>query len=316
MNGISLKNEASRIFNKRKRPVQYDLFFGGYPEEQVFDIDTITGLKKEFLNVFAEIKQSNMEKFISMFVDGREHLWGAGGSSGKSFEQMFSQAVESYTNFFACKLEIVNNGKTTTDVLVSKSPKVRDTNFIKANFIKNGLIHYNRLCNFLDNNPFLDISLKQYKNKSCQITTRYDLREFCEKFIKKDTTCNNQEIIQIVVDELDSMVSGNKIIMSGQFFSKNNTYKFNIYEGFSRINSIRNTMKQKHDCYELMSNEKVVAHLKYGKGQSDVYQRGLWVNDFNFFTCIYKGSYIDIETFSGGQKQFISDCLSGKVELY
>ena len=296
-NNISSENSVSTIVNKKEKVVRYDLF-RNYKKD-IFDTNTITGFKKEFLNIFTKIDQHKINRLISMFLDGKGSFFGTGASSGKVFEHMFSMLIDfTIPNFFTYRLDSVNNKNLVADILISKSPKIKNINFITASIRENNTINYNKLYKLLDDSPFLELSLKEYVNNQCQISTQYELRELCEEFIEKNTFCDDLEVVRLVTDEIDNITDNNKIIMSCQFLEKDKKYKFYIYEGFSRINSIRNVMKRKHDRYEFISNDGVVAHLKYGKKTANAFQRGLWVDDFGFFTCIYKGNYINMTSYS------------------
>jgi len=284
--GFFIKN----IKSKKKRSVQYDLF-RDYKENNDFDVNTITGFKKEFLHKFTKINQESMNWFISLYIDAKNNLYGTGASSGKGFEENLSTLIELYTDFYAFKLDLVNKKNLTVDILVSKSPKIKNFNLINVSLREDNTIDYEKLYKLLDNNPFLEISLKQYENNECQITTQYGIKELCDHFIEKDQFCNDLEVIDLIVSELDKMTDGNKVIMSCQNYPKNNIYRFYVYEGFSRIEGIKHVKKTKHYRHELISNGVVVAHFKYGGKQANAFQRGLWVNDLNFFNCIYEGSY-------------------------
>ena len=279
-----------RVRDKRKRSVQYDLF-RDYKENNDFDVNTITGFKKEFLHEFTKIDQKSMDRFVSLYMDVKKNLYGTGASSGKGFEENLSTLVELYTGFHACKLDLVNKKNLTADILVSKSPKIKNFNLINASLREDGTINCKKLYKLLDNNPFLEISLKQYENNECQITTQYDIKELCDNFIEKNQFCDDLEVIDLIVNELDKITDGNKIVMSCQNYPKSNVYRFYVYEGFSRIEGIKHTKKTKHYRFEFISNGAVVAHFKYGGKQANAFQRGLWVNDFDFFTCIYEGNY-------------------------
>jgi hypothetical protein len=305
---IISENGTPTTTNKRKESVQYNLF-RNY-QEDIFDTNTITGFKKEFLNAFTKIDQSKMNRLISMFLDGKGNFFGTGASSGKVFEHMFSMLIElTIPDFFTYRLDSVNNKNLTGDILISKSPKIKNINFINASIKDNNTINYNKLYKLLDDSPFLELSLKEYVNNACQISTQYELRELCEELIEKNTFCDDLETVRLITDEIDSITDNNKIIMSCQFFEKDKKYKFYIYEGFSRVDSIRNIMKKKHDRYELISNGNVVAHLKYGKKTANAFQRGLWVDDFNFFTRIYKGLYADMTSYSKAINKITEDFL-------
>lgn len=311
---IVSENKIPITVGKRKKPAQYDLF-RNY-QEDVSDTNTITGFKKEFLNAFTKIDQSKTNRLISMFLDGKGRFFGTGASSGKVFEHMFSMLIEfTLPGFFTYRLDSVNNKNLTCDILISKSPGIKNINFINASIKDDNTINYNKLYKLLNNSPFLELSLKEYVNNACQISTQYGLRELCEKFIEKNIFCDNLETVRLITDEIDNITDNNKIITSCQFFEKEKKYKFYVYEGFSRIDSIRNVMKKKHDRYELISNGNVVAHLKYGKKTANAFQRGLWVNDFDFFTCIYKGLYTDMTSYSEAINKITENFLKKEDEI-
>ena len=141
-------------------------------------------------------------------------------------------------------------------------------------------------------NNWCGLSLKNYLNHESQLTTNYKIRTICEDRLGAEikTHTDPQTVNEIVTLAMNELSHETILLMNS--FPKGKAYQFRLFnlEALS-ITTIEYSQTKKHSRYIFGNANGAVFHVKYGKGQANPFQRGLWVDDLNQLPLLGEGEY-------------------------
>jgi hypothetical protein len=269
---------------------------------------------------------SELDTFISRFLNIKANI-GNGVGAGKLFERLFVDFVnKKLDNLYSVHLNL-NNSQFIWDILIS-DVEIESKKDDIVSIIRSGNPVEPQLDNLLGNN-WIAVSLKTYKNDSCQITTDYSYRTYLEDKVSKSTAdsqtlndffslLNKHDQNRYVIlalntyDNLSEHLSKIKKLKDNLENTKKNQtknlkslaileskivkneYTFRLLTFDKKFDNITYKLNKKLSQYNLSIDGVKYFKVLYGKNQANPFQRGIWTfNDrsIEYFPLIKSGQY-------------------------
>jgi len=243
---------------------------------------------------FAEIPQKTSEIAASNINTYRDFI-GNGVAVGKLAEviiaKMFCNEKSMIHGF-----SFTFTGKNPPfDIMIYKRNKALDkkvfTDFRRL-YEQDFTAFSNAISESIGSDQWCGISLKNYLNEESQLTTNYNIRSICEKELgDEERTYTDKDLIKKLVIKIKESLS-HEIILLMNSFPKTKKYQFRLFSlDDIEITTIEFSQKRKHSRFIFGNKTGAVFHVKYGKGQANPFQRGIWIDDLEQLPLLREGVY-------------------------
>jgi len=271
-------------------------------------------MKEKFLKELNE-SDEHLDKFISQFMDFKNEM-GNGVGAGKLFERIFVDFINmTLKDVYSVHLNL-SNSNFIWDIIVSDNANIKLHKSSIIDIIKTSNNIDGEISNLLGD-EWICISLKTYKEDSCQITTDYSYRSYLEDLLGEGETDDYEKLnefhsflnkhdenryITLALNTYDSHLNKEKELkkLTNKFErvkdEKNkksilskieeiensnvvNSYTFRLLNFNKKFDKITFKKNKKLSQYDLSFENNNYFKVLYGKNQANPFQRGIWTHN-------------------------------------